>query len=230
VIFLRNIHPKRAAYVPVAPGWARLLLPAVTAAVPAGVLALAGVQRALDCQHLAVVTEVNRAGGARKRCVVTWPPRSPKRNAGSSPPCSLRKPASTARPKRPSAATRDASDPRTANAVTTSGRRNGSSGSRRAGGRAPPEQRSRPSWARRRTPSAPWPDAWGWQDAAGCAAIRFGNALSISAWRRGAYGGEACCRPPRAAAGVCRSSVTGRTPGTSGSARHRPLPMPSRPD
>ncbi len=134
MIFLRNIHPKRAAYVPVAPGWARLLLPAVTAAVPAGVLALAGVQRALDCQHLAVVTEVNRAGGARKRCVVTWPPRSPKRNAGSSPPCSLRKPASTARPKRPSAATRDASDPRIANAVTTSGRRNGSSGSRRAGG------------------------------------------------------------------------------------------------
>jgi hypothetical protein len=67
MIHIRNVHPSRPAYVPVARGWSRLLMPSVTTSVPASVLGLPGVQRALRAQRLAVVTECNGAGGTQER-------------------------------------------------------------------------------------------------------------------------------------------------------------------
>ena len=67
MIYVRNVHPTRPVYVPIAPGWTRLLLPSVTAQLPASALTSASVQYALERQHLAIVTEISRGGGAPER-------------------------------------------------------------------------------------------------------------------------------------------------------------------
>jgi hypothetical protein len=63
-VYLRNCDVRRTAAVPVAPGWARLLHPGVTSAVPAQTVALPAVQRLLVEERLRVVTEVSRAPDA----------------------------------------------------------------------------------------------------------------------------------------------------------------------
>jgi hypothetical protein len=65
VIHLRNLDPRRSAYLPVAPGWCRVVLPQACASVPAATLRSAAVQRALAAEQLAVVTEINGSADAR---------------------------------------------------------------------------------------------------------------------------------------------------------------------
>ncbi len=65
VIYLRNTHPTRRTLVPIAPGWARIVLPQACATVPAAVLASRHVQQALAEQRLCVVTEVTASADAR---------------------------------------------------------------------------------------------------------------------------------------------------------------------
>jgi hypothetical protein len=47
VIYLLNAHPKRTVHLPISPGWARVLRPAVTTAVPAALLHTKAVRQLL---------------------------------------------------------------------------------------------------------------------------------------------------------------------------------------
>jgi hypothetical protein len=47
IVYLRNVHAKRIVYLPVRPGWCRVLKPAVTTAVPAALLHTAAVRQLL---------------------------------------------------------------------------------------------------------------------------------------------------------------------------------------
>ena len=66
-VYVRNLHPTQRLMVPIAPGWARLLLPSVTAAVPAQAAESPIVRRMLAAQVLAVVGEAGWNADARQR-------------------------------------------------------------------------------------------------------------------------------------------------------------------
>ncbi len=66
-VHVRNVHPTRRLMVPIAPGWSRLLYPAVTACLPAGVVESPAVRRMLAAQVLAVVGEAGWDADARQR-------------------------------------------------------------------------------------------------------------------------------------------------------------------
>ncbi len=68
-LYLRNTHPTRPCLVPVGNGSARLLLPAVTSCLPAGVVQLPAVRRMLAAQVLAVVDVTGWDAEARQRQV-----------------------------------------------------------------------------------------------------------------------------------------------------------------
>ena len=62
MIYLRNVHPKQTMYLPVRPGWCRVLRPAVTTALPPTALHHPAIRQLVAAQELQVVTEV--AGSA----------------------------------------------------------------------------------------------------------------------------------------------------------------------
>jgi hypothetical protein len=70
VIQLRNRDLHRSLYLPIAPGWTRLVPPQAAVSVPASVLRLPGVQRALAEERLQVVTEASAASNADARTAV----------------------------------------------------------------------------------------------------------------------------------------------------------------
>jgi hypothetical protein len=47
IVYLRNTHAKQVVYLPIRPGWCRVLKPAVTTAVPAALLHTAAVRQLL---------------------------------------------------------------------------------------------------------------------------------------------------------------------------------------
>jgi hypothetical protein len=66
-IFLRNAHPKQIVYLPIAPGWCRVLRPAVTTSVPARVLHTPVVRRLLLRRLVDVVDGAAWDADARQR-------------------------------------------------------------------------------------------------------------------------------------------------------------------
>jgi hypothetical protein len=67
VIQLRNRDLHRSLYLPIAPGWTRLVPPQAAVSVPASVLRLPGVQRALAEERLQLVTEISTASSPDAR-------------------------------------------------------------------------------------------------------------------------------------------------------------------
>lgn len=55
MIYLRNVHPKQTVYLPIRPGWRRVLKPAVTTSVPAALLHTAAVRQLLLRRLISVV-------------------------------------------------------------------------------------------------------------------------------------------------------------------------------
>jgi hypothetical protein len=54
-VYLRNVHPKQIIHLPLAPGWHRVLRPAVTACVPERILHLPAVRQLLIGQLIEIV-------------------------------------------------------------------------------------------------------------------------------------------------------------------------------
>jgi hypothetical protein len=67
VIYLRNLHPKQTVYLPVSRGWARVLRPAVTTAVPAAVLHTPTARALLTRQMIALVDGAAWNANARQQ-------------------------------------------------------------------------------------------------------------------------------------------------------------------
>lgn len=55
MIYLRNLHPKQTVYVPVSPGWCRMLRPGVTSALPSAALHTPAARALLTRQLITVV-------------------------------------------------------------------------------------------------------------------------------------------------------------------------------
>ena len=55
MIYLRNAHPKQTVYLPIRPGWRRVLKPAVTTSVPAALLHTETVRQLLLRELIVVV-------------------------------------------------------------------------------------------------------------------------------------------------------------------------------
>jgi hypothetical protein len=67
ICFVRNLHPKQTIYLPVSPGWARVLRPAVTTALPTAVLHTPAVRSLLTRQMITVVDGAAWDPDARQR-------------------------------------------------------------------------------------------------------------------------------------------------------------------
>ena len=67
-VHLRNAHPKQTVYVPIAPGWCRVLRPAVTTCVPAALLHTPAVRHLLIRRLVDVVDGAAWDADVRQRC------------------------------------------------------------------------------------------------------------------------------------------------------------------
>ena len=89
IVYLRNVHAKRIVYLPVRPGWCRVLKPAVTTAVPAALLHTAAVRQLLlrklvDVVHGAAWDADTRQARASR---TDWAAQSPRPSRASSTGC-----------------------------------------------------------------------------------------------------------------------------------------------